>query len=202
MPMKKKDQIKFCQSIIASGTVSQVELPTLISILSQHSEWEEKVGVGLKSISIGAGQYGTKCFYINRIDGTMEDISFRHAISPRTPLSQIKSACRYAIREVIEQKRNTVNFGVDKCPFTGEFLLPDNTHIDHYDKTFAELFNFWFLGQNEELLFKAVNKTVGGGTHTYFTDNQINSDFLNFHNRNTHLRAVSSYANLSILRTV
>jgi len=197
--MKKKDQIIFCQSVIASGKISPADLPTLISILSQHSEWEDKMGVGLKSISIGKGQYGTSCFYVNRIDGSTADISFRHAVSPRTPLAQIKMACRHAIRCVIEQKRNTVNFGTDKCPFTGEFLLPDNTHIDHYNLTFSELFNLWLAGQDQSLLFSAINPTTDNNTQTYFTDNKINHNFLCFHNRNTNLRAVSSYANLNLL---
>lgn len=200
--MKKKDQIKFCQSIIASGTVSQTDLPTLISILSQHSEWEEKIGYGMSHISIGKAQFGTKCFYINRMDGSKTDISFHHAISPRTELAKIKLACRHAISKIIAAKKCSVVFGVETCPFTKEILLPHNTHIDHHDLTFAELFNLWYKDQDHNRLVAAINPTEDNNTHTYFTDNQIVQDFTTFHNANTHLRAVSSYANLSILRTV
>lgn len=188
--------------LLSSGSVDSESLPTLISILSQHDQWDSKMGVGIKSISVGLAQYGSKCFYINRIDGTTTDISFRHAIAPKSPLSQIKAACRHAVQKIIAAKKCSVVFGVETCPFTKEILLPHNTHIDHYDLTFADLFNLWYKSQDHDRLVSAINPSDDNSTYTYFTDSQINSEFIAFHNDNTHLRAVSAYANLSILRTV
>jgi hypothetical protein len=52
-------------------------------------------------------------------------------------------------------------------------------------------------------LYNKTNKSVSGvnsGTHSYFVDENIIADFIEFHNKNTHLRAVSKRANLSDLR--
>ncbi len=199
--MKKKDKVAFCRSLLAKGKVDPEDLPLLLSILSNHSEWEEKIGYGLSHITVGKAQFASKCFYINRSDGTKTDISFHHAISPRNEMAKIKLACRYAIRGIIASKKCSVVFGIETCPFTGDILLPHNTHIDHYDLTFANLFNIWYREQDHSRLIKAINPTEDNNTFTYFTDPSINDSFVTFHNANTHLRAVSAYVNLSILRT-
>lgn len=74
-------------------------------------------------------------------------------------------------------------------------------HIDHYDLTFAELFNLWVNTRDIDYLYSQINDTSKDcETNVYFINQEIIDDFVQHHNSHTHLRAVSKIANLSILR--
>ncbi|MFG6554575.1 MULTISPECIES: DCL family protein [Rhodobacterales] len=42
-----------------------------------HPEAAEKIGPGIESFSVRTADYGTRCFWVNRVDGTTEKFSFR-----------------------------------------------------------------------------------------------------------------------------
>jgi hypothetical protein len=204
--MTKKEKTERCRMILYSTNdvvlhVSDFEF--LLQVFEGHQEWEQKKGVGVDFISVGMSPYKTKCFFINRIDGSKTDISFGGAITNPKPIAKVKSACRFAIREEIANFRKAnVVYNVTKCPFTDYVLTQNNTHIDHYDLTFDEMFNLW-LGQEEislDYLVEQIEETKDNEFDTKFKDNDIEIDFVRFHNANCKLRAVSSAANLSILR--
>lgn len=203
--MNKTQKTEKCREILYKYPVNEdisndEDINFLLSIFENHSEWESKQGVGIKSISVIKNQFN-KCFQLNRIDGTFTDISFTHSISNRSKTTEVKAACRTAIRELITIYRNeNVIFGVTLCPITGEVLTKENTHIDHYDLTFDSMFNLWVVKYDFDFLFSKVNKTKDNCVITCFTDDSIIEDFINFHNQNTKLRAVSRKANLSVLR--
>jgi len=205
LSMKKTEKINKCREIlhkypICSKISDFDELKFLQSIFEGHSEWNLKKGVGIDFITVEFTAYKNKCFFIHRIDKSKTDISFMHSITNRSDISKIKLACRNSIREIIVKFRSeNVIFGKTKCPITGEILTNQNTHIDHYELTFNDLFNKWIENKNIDLLVKNLNETEDNNLETYFTDNQISIDFINYHNPNTHLRAVSKQANLSIL---
>jgi hypothetical protein len=175
----------------------------LISVFRQHPRWEIKQGIGINAIRIIKTKFGQKCFELEREDGSRTDISFLKCIdAPQTSNSDLKKARRSAVEEIVINFRK-VNLvpGISTCPFTGEILFESNTHVDHYDRTFAEIFNFWILDKDKDYLLSKLNdKSVDGEIKTYFTDDKINQDFIEFHNNNTHLRIVSVTANLKILR--
>lgn len=203
--MNKKQKTEKCREILYKYEVNSVitndnEIQFLLSIFENHSEWDSKQGVGIKNISIIKNQFN-KCFQLNRIDGTFTDISFTHSISNHSKVSEVKKACRTAIRKCIVNYRNeNVVFGVSVCPITGEILNIENTHIDHYDLTFDLMFNLWVVQHDFDFLFSKVNETKDNSVVTCFTDNSIIEDFIKFHNEKSKLRAVSKNANLSILK--
>lgn len=205
--MNKKQKTERCRGILYSYNLNEEinrlnDYDFLISIFENHSEWDLKKGVGIKSISVVKNKFN-KCFQINRVDGTFTDISFVHSISQTSDISKIKKACRGAVRgEVLKYRNENVFFGVTKCPINGEFLTKENTHIDHYDITFNDMFELWFKNQNLKNLVSKLNDTKDNCVDTFFTDDSIINDFIIFHNENCKLRAVSSIANLSILKVV
>jgi hypothetical protein len=201
--MNKKEKTERCREIlykkknILPGTD---DFEFLISIFQGHYNWEEKEGDGVEFISVGQDNYRKPCFYINRIDGTSTDISFVKSINNPSKVSQIKAACRTAIREeILNFKKNNVVYGKTTCVISGQVLNKDNTHIDHYDLTFNEMFNLW-IGQeeiNEEYLFEQIEPTVDNNFITRFKDKDIDLDFISFHNNHCKLRAVTASVNLS-----
>lgn len=197
-----------CQEILRQYKINNVvndseQIKFLLNLFSKHPDWEVKMGVGVEYIYIGISSYGNKCFYIKRIDASVIDISFNACLdgSP-SKLAVIKSACRHAIKDIIQKKRQQVLIDGAQCPITGDPLLnARDFHIDHYDLTFAELFDKWIENKNIDVVFFATNcKPNDVSSETKFTDQLIKQDFINFHNANTNLRAVSVFANLTILR--
>ncbi|SFU39359.1 DCL family protein [Nitrosospira multiformis] len=58
--------------------VSADDAEHLTCLLAMHPRADDKIGVGVESFSVRtAADYGTRCFWVNRIDGTTEDFSFR-----------------------------------------------------------------------------------------------------------------------------
>lgn len=57
--------------------VSADDAEHLSNLLVTHPEAEDKVGVGIESFSVRTADYGTRCFWINRTDGTTEKFSFK-----------------------------------------------------------------------------------------------------------------------------
>lgn len=114
---------------------------------------------------------------------------------------RINKACRSAVNSVIMEMRNKITLPF-VCPITGETIEDKHLiHVDHYDKTFAELFHEWLKGKDiDELYNKTLKQKGDKRLGTFFDDDELNRDFLEFHNNNTHLRLVSAKANLTILR--
>lgn len=204
--MTKKELTERCRAITRQYNINEEidnaeHFEFLMNLFSCHSEWDMKRGCGIKSITVKKDFYGNKYFYLNRVDGTGTDISFVHCISERKPIAIIKQACRYAIRNEIDlYRRKNVQYGVTTCPITGEVLTQDNTHIDHYDLTFQQMFDRWIIGKSIDELFKKINKTDDNSLLTYFTCDLLINEFIEFHNNHCKLRAVSRIANLSLLK--
>ena len=168
-------------------------------LIKRHPDYELKKGAGIKDIYIGKTQYNNNCFHIWRTDNTHTDISYLACLTKQSDLSKIKKACRNAIRPIIKQEQSKVNYGVDTCQFTGEVLTRENTHIDHYNLKFAGVFNMWIMNKEVKVLMKKLNNdSLDLETRIYFTCKQTIEDFVDFHNSNTHLRAISKTANLKL----
>ena len=175
-----------------------------VSILfKNHPNWKIKKGCGILKIQVISSPWKKKAFLIHRKDNSTTDISIITVVNGyNEPLiKRINNACRTSIIPIIIKKRNRVKFGIDCCPITKELLIKNNIHIDHYNLTFNELFNLWIKSQNIKKLKLCLNNNKKDNVmHDKFIDKNIEDDFVCFHNNHTHLRAVSTKANLSILK--
>lgn len=52
----------------------------LKAALELHPDAKAKIGNGVSHFSVRTADFGTKCFWVNRIDGTTEKFSFRSCI--------------------------------------------------------------------------------------------------------------------------
>lgn len=55
--------------------VSADDAAILSEALALHPEAADKIGSGIKDFSVRSADYGTKCFWVNRTDGTTEKFS-------------------------------------------------------------------------------------------------------------------------------
>lgn len=198
--MTKKEKTERCQYILYSyvGEVAyDDDVEFLYSIFEQHSEWEQKKGCGVDFFYVGKSQYNNLCFFIKRLDGTATDISFTSAITKPSKRSKVIKACRTAIEPDIEKfRKENIVYGETKCALSGQILIPQNTHIDHYELSFNDLFNKWIKNIDFDVAYSFVCETKDNECKTYFINQHIIDDFVWFHNTNTHLRAVTKDANL------
>lgn len=200
---------KHCREIIChtAGRVSEPDAQWLIDhVFRYHPYWEQKQGSGIDYFKVEKiGRYGTYGFRLYRTDGTNDDISFVKACDfigknfSNWKRDSVIRACREAIRPQVREMRKSIKVPF-LCPITLQYVASkDDVEIDHYDLTFAELLNLWFQSKDINALYDAVD----GGDNVigdHFKDKDIEQDFIKFHNANTHLRAVSKFANGSLLR--
>jgi hypothetical protein len=78
---KKGDANEFFKKMLykyeLGDKVSAADAIHLTNLLVMHPEADEKIGVGIESFSVRAADYGTRCFWVNRSDGTTEKFSFK-----------------------------------------------------------------------------------------------------------------------------
>ncbi|MEP2944660.1 MAG: DCL family protein [Lentilitoribacter sp.] len=83
----KQEAKNFFKSMLQKYTlgarVSEEDSIHLNALLMLHSEREEKVGTGVDYFQVMKADYGTQCFCVVRTDGTAENFSYIHCISPK-----------------------------------------------------------------------------------------------------------------------
>lgn len=168
----------------------------LCNVFAMHPEAKNKLQSGVSKICI-VERMGSKCFYFQRNDGQKDDISYRYSIDGYgTIKAQIIKAMRTTIAPIIQNFRNSLEWGKIRCCITNEVLYPENTHIDHYNKTFKELTEIWLYGRDLQQLYESLTECQLG----YVLPELIGKDFTEFHNANTTLRPVTIFANLKIIK--
>lgn len=63
--------------------VSDVDAGDLTALLKRHTEYRQKIGAGIDHFEVMAADHGTQCFRVLRIDGTSDDFSYIHCITPK-----------------------------------------------------------------------------------------------------------------------
>lgn len=81
---KKGDAYAFLQAMLhrydVGDKVNAADEKILRDSLALHPEAEAKVGCGITHFSVRSADFGTKCFWVNRPDGTTEKFSFKSCI--------------------------------------------------------------------------------------------------------------------------
>jgi hypothetical protein len=186
---------------IGQHVTDEDEVLFLLDLFSQHPDWPKKKGVGVESISITQSAFKTRCFVLHRWDGSTTDISYKKCVSPPSDEQLIRQACRDALHPQIYAFRNAhVVFGVTRCPITNDVLTRENTHIDHYELTFDEMFRLWLPQWDMEDLLAGLAPACDNAYGRRFANNKIIDHFIQFHDGHCKLRAVTRKANLSLLK--
>ncbi|MCH5509683.1 DCL family protein [Pseudomonas syringae pv. syringae] len=60
--------------------VSVSDAVILRAALENHPKATEKIGCGIADFSVRSADFGTKCFWVNRTDGTTEKFSIKGSI--------------------------------------------------------------------------------------------------------------------------
>ena len=187
--MTHKEIIAECRRILNKTTpksaVTPQEFSFLVSVFSKVPYWQDKtLGLDIVNIHKNTGSYGTYCFWLERSDGTMVDFSFSKMFAC-SKHADIISALRNAIDPIIlEMRENFIPFTYNGINVTN----PTNAVVHHEDLTFQELAKVWIEQHGgEDAIHKKIKRTTCGDTFLYIADKELKNDFINFHNKNTHL---------------
>lgn len=81
---KKGDALAHLRDILNSYSlnerVSDEHAKFLLSALANHPEYVDKIGVGIDSFEVRSADYGTRCFWIVRTDGSTERFSYKSCV--------------------------------------------------------------------------------------------------------------------------
>ena len=160
--MTKKDLIEQCRKILYKETIDTEDKVFLKELLKSHPEYDMKVGCGIKDFFVEKTTYGTLGFNIIREDGSTTDFSFMQCVSPKSKLTEIKCACRTAIRPTIE------------------ILRKDSSLIVHHHFiSFDRIVSSWL--RNNPDLDLSINETQDNSQETYFLNPNTIKSFIQYH---------------------
>jgi hypothetical protein len=81
---KKGAAAEFLQSMLykydVGDKVSAEDAEVLRAALALHPDATAKVGPGITHFSVRSADFGTKCFWVNRVDGSSEKFSYKSCI--------------------------------------------------------------------------------------------------------------------------
>lgn len=178
--MTKKAMTERCRKILHNQTeVTGEDFDFIMQILNRHTEADRKIGCGVKRIWTDQNPVytHTKCFYLERFDGTTTDFSFTHCVSPK---DDFKSACRNAIHPQIREFRKLNNMSRDR-------------HADHHPESFDSLLSRFVKEHGKCKVIPTEDNKIG----CFLADENYKQKWCEFHKQEAKLRDVPWQVNLS-----
>jgi hypothetical protein len=169
-------------------------------LLNRHSEVDTKVGAGITALSVNTNTMGSRSFWIHRIDGSVVDFSYRHALDGKPNHRQeVLAALRWEVDGQIISFRDWYfsqhadAHGRVQCPITGLWITRREAHVDHIIRfvDLADYFIAW-AGGYEQVSYRCAEI----GAHGWLTDRQLGNTWQTWHQQNAQLRIIESKANL------
>ncbi|MCL2724188.1 MAG: DCL family protein [Polyangiaceae bacterium] len=200
----KKKLSEHCSSILRkyslNDDVNDDDAAFLHSLLERHPERDQKVGVGVRRFFVGPNDYGRKCFWLERVDGTKTDFSFMACITPPRHEDDVRQALRSLIEKQIIAFRDRA-FAVIRhvpCAITGELVTTDDAHVDHQPPTtFDELVKRFLAERSMTFGDVAIVPTADGDTVCRLVDDALARAWMAFHEENAVLQIATKRANFS-----
>jgi len=85
--LKKGDAVSHFRAVLnrykPGDRVSDADAADLSALLKHHTEYAAKVGPGIDHFRVMSNLHGTQSFEIVRTDGSRDDFSYLHCITPR-----------------------------------------------------------------------------------------------------------------------
>lgn len=85
---RKLDAVAFFRGMLnrykPGDRVGDDDAADLLALLKCHTESSQKIGVGIDHFRVISNLYGTNSFELSRLDGSKDDFSYLHCITPRS----------------------------------------------------------------------------------------------------------------------
>ncbi|EJG0635891.1 DCL family protein [Vibrio parahaemolyticus] len=169
------------------------------ALFTLHSEYDEKVGCGIKDIEVGLDFHRNKCLFIIRNDNSRVVISWRHCVKPYTKKMVVSYAFRRAVKNTVMTFKNEAISNGAICPKLGINLTFDNSHVSYASISFDDMLTN-FLTENGltyesvELIDPEYSDTDQRGK---LANHEVMESWQKYHQSRASFELLSIEANLS-----
>lgn len=199
----QKDLVIYVQAILrryrAPAQLSADDTAFMGDLLQRHPSAEIKIGCGVQSIWIRRNGAFGQGFYVDRVDGTSTDFSYKQCIRPFTHASKAKFAFRRGIDDQVIAVKYTAFATAETiiCPETGEPITWETAHVDHEAPwTFAALLaEYCELREIDLNTIELYESKSGIGK---LLPPAIEVDWAYWHDQHATLRVISAEANIRL----
>ena len=194
------------QEIIKQHEYSEIPLSSwpgkfVMDLLSNHQNFTEKCGNGVKRILVEKDKYGKNfCIKFERLDDTKVEISWHKALGTKKDYLKINvhSALRTAIKDQTNDFRSNFfeNNTNPKCRITKELLTRNNCHVNHvHPSLFENLVKDWLISNNLEIVDVKIKDC---GQFYEMDDSEQLKSWQPYHLKNAVLEVLSKTGNLRL----
>lgn len=211
----KKAAKEHFRSILSSSEIGSTIVDDakedLMHLIMRHPESTQKIGKGVKRFFAGRGDYGTTCFYLERVDGSTTDFSFNAAVDQKEPTlhQRFSQACREAVGPELRAAKLKFfdeNQNEDKrvpCEITGRLIVLRQAHLDHKPPmTFQVIVQTFIASLGGCIEDSWISPPSDNEFVARFSDQVIQKKFVEFHHslvRDTHsLRIIAKEENIAL----
>jgi hypothetical protein len=172
------------------------------TILHCHPRADTKLGAGIYAIKRGGPHTFDPDLFIQRVDGSMTDISWTHCINTPSHRTRVLKALRFAVASQVIAYMQEWLPKTPVCPLLGIALNPGNYAVDHIPpETFESLVDRFLAFKS--LSVSQIELTTGDNQiGRELADQQLAQDFAQFHREHARLRIISEQANLTVVKTM
>ncbi len=169
------------------------------ALFTLHSEYDEKVGCGIKDIEVGLDFHRNRCLFIIRKDGSKVVISWRHCVKPYTKKMVVSYAFRRAVKNTVMAFKNEAISNGATCPKLAVNLTFDNSHVSYASISFDDMLTD-FLAE-KGLTYESVELTEpeysDSDQRGKLADPVVMKSWQKYHQSRAKLELLSVEANLS-----
>jgi hypothetical protein len=185
-------------TILSGNDFADVE-----ALLSGHPRAQEKIGVGLRALTIASDEMGGQCFHIVRTDETVDNFSYNKCIAgDPAPFTAFSLACRRAVEDdLYEFKVSYFTTNQDKdekvrCPETKKRIAFGEAHVDHRSPlSFSVIVKFFIDSRTLDLAKVKLKREGLYGNE--LGDAALAENFRLWHKKTAMLRVIEAGRNLA-----
>ncbi|WP_157822859.1 MULTISPECIES: DCL family protein [unclassified Shewanella] len=190
---------KRINSYCPGSIIAPVDKTFFEALFTLHSEYDEKIGCGIKDIEVGLDFHRNRCLSIIRRDNSKVVISWRHCVKPHTRKMVVSYAYRRAIKDTVMAFKDSAISNGAVCPILGTQLVYDNSHVSYSAISFDDLLSGFLIANNLsyetiELVDPDFNDSDQRGK---LRDQAITESWQKYHQSKASFELLSAEANLS-----
>jgi hypothetical protein len=164
----------------------------------RHPETVQKIGPGIAEVLVRRSDYGTRGFWLLRVDGSLVDFSYLTALDGApSPERTARAALRFEIADQIIAFRDSQVRGATDgpaCELCAQPVTPGAVHVDHAEPTFDDMATQFAaaLGGWQRLTVECV-----GPAGRRLADRGLAQVWHRYHAHTARLRLVHARCNLT-----
>jgi hypothetical protein len=169
----------------------------LRDLVARHPAAAEKIGPGIARIVTDSDGWTSTCFWVERVDGTRVEFSYRSCLTAPSRWQDVARAGRLVIADQVAAFREAASrIGPLTCAVSGARLLPHEVTVDHVPpRTYVRL--LWGCLQTAGLSVADVRlgtTPACGAASTWIDPGQV-ATWAAFHRTHARLRIVHQAVN-------